>query len=203
MKSKRSSCLKIGITGGIGSGKTHVCRIIQQLGYPVFYSDQEAKSIMQNDLEVIEQIKQLFGSSAYSNGELNREHLATCAFNNPSLLAQLNNAVHPVVRKNFSIFAAKHCDKQLVFNEAAILFETGAYKNFDLNILITAPKKLRIERIKSRDNSSEEQVLSRMKNQLEDEQKIPLADYVLNNDEQSDLETQIQTMLEDIKLRVK
>lgn len=199
MKSKRSSCLKIGITGGIGSGKTHVCRIIQQLGYPVFYSDQEAKSIMQNDIEVIEQIKQLFGSSAYSNGELNREHLAKCAFNNPSLLAQLNNAVHPVVRKNFSIFAEKHCDKQLIFNEAAILFETGAYKNFDLNILITAPKKLRIERIMSRDNSSEEQVLSRMKNQWEDEQKIPLADYVITNDEKSDLETDIKKILQDIE----
>jgi dephospho-CoA kinase len=199
MKSKRSSCLTIGITGGIGSGKTHVCRIIQQLGYPVFFSDQEAKSIMQNDFKVIEQIKQLFGSSAYSNGELNREHLANCAFNNPSLLAQLNNAVHPVVRKNFSIFAEKHCDKQLIFNEAAILFETGAYKNFDLNILITAPKKLRIERIMSRDNSSEEQVLSRMKNQWEDEQKIPLADYVISNDEQTDLETDIKKILQDIE----
>jgi dephospho-CoA kinase len=203
MKSKRSSSLKIGITGGIGSGKTHVCRIIQQLGYPVFYSDQEAKSIMQNDIEVIEQIKQLFGSSAYSNGELNREHLAKCAFNNPSLLAQLNNAVHPVVRKNFSIFAEKHCDKQLIFNEAAILFETGAYKNFDLNILITAPKKLRIERIMSRDNSSEEQVLSRMKNQWEDEQKIPLADYVITNDEKSDLETDIKKILQDIEQKPK
>jgi dephospho-CoA kinase len=203
MKSKRSSCLKIGITGGIGSGKTHVCRIIQQLGYPVFYSDQEAKSIMQNDIEVIEQIKQLFGSSAYSNGELNREHLAKCAFNNPSLLAQLNNAVHPVVRKNFSIFAEKNCDKQLIFNEAAILFETGAYKNFDLNILITAPKKLRIERIMSRDNSSEEQVLSRMKNQWEDEQKIPLADYVITNDEKSDLETDIKKILQDIEQKPK
>jgi dephospho-CoA kinase len=203
MKSKRSSCLKIGITGGIGSGKTHVCRIIQQLGYPVFYSDQEAKSIMQNDIEVIEQIKQLFGSSAYSNGELNREHLAKCAFNNPSLLAQLNNAVHPVVRKNFSIFAEKNCDKQLIFNEAAILFETGAYKNFDLNILITAPKKLRIERIMSRDNSSEEQVVSRMKNQWEDEQKIPLADYVITNDEKSDLETDIKKILQDIEQKPK
>jgi dephospho-CoA kinase len=107
--------------------------------------------------------------------------------------------VHPVVRKNFSIFAEKNCDKQLIFNEAAILFETGAYKNFDLNILITAPKKLRIERIMSRDNSSEEQVLSRMKNQWEDEQKIPLADYVITNDEKSDLETDIKKILQDIE----
>lgn len=203
MKSKQDSCLKIGVTGGIGSGKTKVCGIIQNLGFPVFYSDQEAKNIMQNDIEVIAKIKELFGSNAYSNGMLNREHLATCAFNNPSLLAELNNIVHPVVRKYFSEFAEKNCEKQLVFNEAAILFETGAYKNFDLNILVTAPKTLRIARIMSRDNSTEEQVLSRMKNQWEDEQKIPLADYVITNDEQSDLETEIQVMLEDIKLRVK
>lgn len=203
MKSNPISFLKIGVTGGIGSGKTYICNIIQGLGYPVFFSDIEAKFIMQTDPEVVDNIKKLFGENTYSYGELNRAHIAERAFQNPSLLAELNNIVHPAVRRKFQEFAENQCDKKLVFNEAAILFETGAYKNFDFNILVSAPKALKIERIMARDSISNEDVMIRMKNQWEDEQKIPLADFIIYNDEKSDSEAQVKRILKEIEQKLR
>lgn len=197
MKSN-SKVFKIGVTGGIGSGKTTICKLIEKQGFPVFYSDLEAKSIMISHETVISKIKELFGENAYQNGDLNRPHLAQVAFNNPSLLHRLNEIVHPVVRESFEKFVLKNVHAKLVFNEAAILFETGAYKNFDFTILITAPEQLRIQRVSERDNITEQQVMDRMKNQWSDEEKKTLADYTIENDEQP-LLPQLEKILVDLK----
>jgi dephospho-CoA kinase len=202
MNSKATSCFKIGVTGGIGSGKSTVCKYIEQLGYPVFYSDQEAKKIISNDREVKEKIVALFGTAAYEGGQLNRSHLANNAFANPELLNKLNSIIHPAVREAFESFVIANCSQKLVFNEAAILFETGAHKNFDFNILVVAPKDLRISRIMERDNLDEHQVESRMKNQWEDEDKIPLADYVIYNSQNMDLSTEIKKIVSTLEAKI-
>lgn len=187
MKSETHQALKIGVAGGIGSGKTTICQFIEKRGYPVFYSDLEAKKIMNSNEHVISEIIKFFGSNAYQSKKLNSAHLAAVAFNNPSLLGELNQLVHPAVRASFEHFVEAHQDKKLVFNEAAILFETGAYQTFDYNILITAPKELRLERVANRDQIEPQQVENRMKNQWSDEKKIPLADFVIQNNGQTDL----------------
>lgn len=191
--------IRIGITGGIGSGKSTVCKIIEKLGYPVFYSDLEAKSIMNYNSDVIEKVKLLFGESAYDeHGALNRAHLAQVAFKNPSVLASLNDIIHPAVRIAFENFSLKNSEKKLIFNEAAILFETGAYKRFDFNILVCAEMLRRIKRVCERDNISENQVLERMKNQWSDDQKIPLADFVIYNNDEA-LQPQVESIIREIQ----
>ena len=189
--------LKIGITGGIGSGKTTVSRIIEELGYPVFYSDIEAKALMTSNAKVIAAVKKLFGEEAYAHGNLNRTHLARVVFDNPSLLKSLNAVIHPEVRLEFESFCERNKAKKLLFNEAAILFETGAYKTFDFNVLVTADANLRIQRVIHRDNVSKNEVLSRMKNQWSDELKRPLADFIIFNN-QEELMPQIQDVIESL-----
>lgn len=196
-----SNFLKIGITGGIGSGKTTVSKIIEKLGYPVFYSDLEAKNLMTTSEKIMTMVVELFGAQAYVNGELNRAYLAHVAFNNPSLLQALNQVIHPEVRNLFERFCLKNQHKKLIFNEAAILFETGAYKTFHANVLVTADEALRIERVCKRDHISEEQVKGRMKNQWDDSQKIPLADFVIYNNQEA-LEPQIERVLNELQNRV-
>lgn len=184
MRSKSSVQKKVGITGGIGSGKTFICKKIESLGYPVFYSDIEAKRIMNEDPTVVAGIIELMGDLAYEGGKINSVYLAEKIFNDPNLLQHINNLVHPAVRQAYDHFVKENSDSIMVFNEAAILFETGAYKNFDFNILITAPKALRIKRITIRDSMSESEILARMKNQWSDKKKIPLADFIIVNNEQ-------------------
>lgn len=201
MKSNHQGAAKVGVTGGIGAGKTTVCKIIESLGYPIFYADIEAKNIMTSNPDIIAQIVRLFGADAYQNGEMNKFHLSKVVFNNPSLLSELNNLVHPEVRLSFDAFAKKHQDKKLVFNEAAILFETGAYKTFDYTVLVTAPKSLRIQRVSQRDQVANEHVENRMKNQWDDAKKIPLADFVILNDGQTDLNQSIRDILQQLLKR--
>jgi dephospho-CoA kinase len=202
MNSKASSCFKIGVTGGIGSGKSLVCKHIEQLGYSVFYSDKEAKKIITYDSEVKEKIVALFGKAAYDGAELNKSHIANNAFENPELLNKLNAIIHPAVRKAFETFVISNCSQRLVFNEAAILFETGAYENFDFNILVVAPKDLRISRVMERDNLDEKQVISRMKNQWEDEDKIPMADYVIYNSRNMELGAEIKKIISALEAKI-
>ncbi|UKN02977.1 dephospho-CoA kinase [Paracrocinitomix mangrovi] len=190
--------LSIGITGGIGSGKSYVCRIIEAMGYPVFYSDQEAKNITNSHPKAIEQITILFGKEAYIDQALNSPFIAEQVFNDPNLRLKLNEIVHPLVRDKYFEWAESSGAK-LVFNEAAILFETGAYKQYDKMCLIVAPKQMRIDRVKKRSGLSEEQILERMSSQWTDEQKIPLADFVINNDEKSPLLPQINKMIQQLK----
>ncbi|MCB9223545.1 MAG: dephospho-CoA kinase [Crocinitomicaceae bacterium] len=190
--------ISVGITGGIGSGKTYVCRTLNTMGYPVFYSDEQAKQLLIDDTEAIAAIKSLFGDEAYLYGQLNRSFLAEKIFADLSLREKMNNIVHPLVRKRFNQWALRS-ESPIVFNEAAILFETGAFKNFDYTILVTAPVDIKIKRTMQRDGVSKEEVIARMNAQWPDEQKIPLASFVIINDETTPLLPQIVKILDQIK----
>jgi dephospho-CoA kinase len=187
--------IRVGITGGIGSGKSVVSKVFHEMGFPVFNSDLEARKLMQSDSEIVNSIIALFGEDAYYNGKLHRKHIADKVFSNQELLNQLNLIVHPATRRAFESFVQLNSKHTIVFNEAAVLFETGAYKNFDFVILVTAPEELRIKRVVSRDGVDREQVEKRLSNQWKDEQKIGLADFVLVNDEKQPMLVQIENIL--------
>jgi dephospho-CoA kinase len=187
--------LKVGITGGIGSGKTMVCRILETMGYPVFYSDNEAKRIMSHHPQVRDFLIQHVGEEAYGTEGLNRALLAEKLFSNPQLLSQVNELVHPLVRQAFDEFAAAHAERALVFNEAAILFETGAYKRFDAVVLITADEEIRIQRVMKRDQLTEIEVRNRMKRQWSDNEKMNLTNFVIENNEHTPLLIQVEQVI--------
>lgn len=172
--------MTVGLTGGIGSGKTTVAAMFSNLGIPVYNSDDRAKELMHSSTELIEKIKELLGEEAYSGGKLNREYIANRVFANRELLTALNDIVHPAVKSDFISWSARQ-QAAYVVQEAAILFENGSYDKFDVMVLVTAPKKMRLERIMQRDDVSAENILARMNHQWEDEKKIPLADYVIEN----------------------
>jgi dephospho-CoA kinase len=187
--------LKVGITGGIGSGKTMVCRILETMGYPVFYSDNEAKRIMSHHPQVRDFLIQHVGEEAFGTEGLNRALLAEKLFSNPQLLSQVNELVHPLVRQAFDEFAAAHAERALVFNEAAILFETGAYKRFDAVVLITADEEIRIQRVMKRDQLTELEVRNRMKRQWSDNEKMNLTNFVIENNEHTPLLIQVEQVI--------
>lgn len=175
--------LKVGITGGIGSGKSTVCRVFSVLGIPVFESDKIARELMNTDTEIKQQLVDLFGTAVYLPDQtINRKYLAGIVFNNPSLLAQLNTIVHPVVRKTFFDW----CEKQqtpYIIHEAAILFESGFYKMMDKTITVTTSEHERIQRVMKRDGITLEMVNERIKNQWNDQQRMELADFVIGNND--------------------
>ncbi|UZO79374.1 dephospho-CoA kinase [Aquimarina sp. ERC-38] len=181
--------LTVGLTGGIGSGKSTVARMFSDLGIPVYIADIKAKIIMQEDEEVKKAIQNLIGEDAYlPDGKLNRTFIADKVFKNKESLQSLNHIVHPAVAKDFNKWKENQ-NTPYVIKEAAILFENGGYKACDQVILVIAPSKLRLERVVKRDQISEESIKERMQHQWEDVRKIPLADYVLNNE---DLEKTLQ-----------
>lgn len=185
--------VKIGITGGIGSGKTTICKIFEILGIPVFYADDVAKDIMTQDPLLVEDIKKNFGALSYhDSGELNRKHIAGIVFNNDKELAKLNSLVHPAVFRAFDQWDA-NISTAVPYNmkEAALLFESGSYKKCDLTILVTAPINIRIARVMQRDGISEAQVRARMDKQLADEEKIKMADFFIVNDENQSVINQV------------
>jgi len=176
--------IKVGITGGIGSGKSTVCKVFRVLGVPVFEADSIAKQLMNTDLLLREKLVDLFGSSVYQQDQtIDRKYLAGIVFNNPSLLGQLNEIVHPAVRKAFDDWCLAQ-QAPYVIHEAAILFESGFYKMMDKTITVVTDKKERIERVVKRDHITAELVIERMKNQWSDEEKIKLADFVIGNNDQ-------------------
>jgi len=184
--------LKIGITGGIGSGKTTVCRIFEALGIPVFNADQVAKSIMNTDAALMASIKEIFGKQAYfKNGELNRKYLASQVFSNQKALNVLNSLVHPAAIQAFEDWYLEQNNGPYVLKEAAILFESGSYKNCDFNILILSPETLRIRRVMERDEVDEESVRARINKQMAEEEKEKLADFTIINDEKKALIPQV------------
>ncbi|MEG0850499.1 MAG: dephospho-CoA kinase [Flavobacterium sp.] len=170
----------IGLTGGIGSGKTTIANFFKEKGVPVYISDDEAKKVMQS-IEIIDKIKSAFGETLFENNVLNRAKLAEIVFNNADKLAQLNAIVHPAVKKDFENWLQQHKNDQYVVYEAAILFESGRYKECDYIVTVTAPIEVRIERVIKRDNTTREQVLSRMEMQWNDEKRISLSNFVINN----------------------
>ena len=173
---------KIGLTGGIGSGKSTVAEIFRHLGIPVFNSDEEARKLQDENVEVKKAIAKIFGETIYVNGKLNREKVASIVFADKKKLEELNAIVHPAVAKAFELFCTQHKNSPFVLKEAAILFEIGAEKLLDGMIVVAAPDELRILRVMDRDGSSREDVLKRMKNQLPQEDKVKKADYLIVND---------------------
>lgn len=170
----------IGLTGGIGSGKTTIANYFASMGISVYIADDEAKKVMQSE-NIVQQIKTTFGDSIFENEILNRAKLAEIVFNNADKLAQLNAIVHPAVKSDFELWLQENKNHDYVIYEAAILFESGRYKECDVIITVTAPEEIRIERVVKRDNTTREQVLSRMKMQWNDEKRISLSNFVINN----------------------
>ena len=184
----------IGLTGGIGSGKTTVAGLFRTLGIPVFESDQRAKMLMRFNAQVRQKITALFGSDAYSgDGEVNRKWIAGQVFTNPVLLQQLNDIVHPAVFQDLIDWAneASQQNAPYLIQESALLFEEDLAKRMTAVVLVIAPEEIRIERVMKRDLSTREDVLNRIKNQLPDEQKIPGADYIIYNDGERSLIEQV------------
>lgn len=183
--------LKVGITGGIGSGKTTICKIFELQGVPVFYADQQAKDIMQTDQLLMDEIKASFGADIYSKqGEINRSKLASIVFADPESLKKLNSLVHPAVFRAFDLWV-KQQDAPYVLKEAALLFESGSFKDCDFKVLVKSPEDLKISRVIKRDSALKADVLRRMNRQWDDAAKEKLSDFVLLNDEQQLLIPQV------------
>ncbi|NQX93228.1 MAG: dephospho-CoA kinase [Flavobacteriales bacterium] len=187
--------LVIGLTGGIGSGKTTVGKLFESLGIPVYSADQRAKDLYQESAELKTQVLELFGDKAYIAGELNRPFLAKKVFNDKILLNKLNSLVHPLVRKDFQDWKSKQSSKY-VLREAAILFESNTYKDCDYVITVYAPVEERLRRVMLRDQADQNQVMSRINNQWTDEQRREKADFEIVNLDQDLLQHQVRQIHE-------
>ncbi len=178
-----NNALKVGITGGIGSGKTTVCHIFETLGIPVYYADDRAKALMTEDAALIKAVKNLFGEAAYlADGSLNRGHISEIAFSNPLILNELNAIVHPAVRNDGTRWHDAQTDVPYTLKEAALHFESGGYKLMDKMICVVAPQELRIERVILRGPLKRSEIEARIAKQLPDEDKIKRSDFVIYND---------------------
>lgn len=188
--------IKIGITGGIGSGKSTVCKVFETFGIPIFYADTVAKEIMVSDPILIAGVKDAFGTESYhSEGKLNNQHIAGIVFNNSTELAKLNKLVHPAVFRAFDEWLAGVPEyTRYIIKEAALLFESGSYKMCDQNILVTAPLEVKLQRVMERDGVSEAQVRARMDKQMSDEEKVKMADFLIKNDESQSVILQVMEL---------
>lgn len=189
--------LKIGITGGIGSGKTTACRFFEDLGVPVYYADDRAKWLMQHHPHIRQALIERFGAAAYlPDGSLNRPHLAQIIFSQPEEKAFLDGLVHPIVAQDAAAWQEEQAAKGQAYTlkEAALLFEAGSYRQLDKIIVVSAPLELRIERSMARDNSSEEAIRQRIANQMPQEEKEAKADFILHNLHLEDLKAQVQAL---------
>ena len=172
--------MTIGLTGGIGSGKTTIAQWFQEKGIPVYNSDFEAKKLMNENEDLIQQLIELFGDETYKNGEYNRSYVASKVFNDKELLNQLNAIVHPAVFKHFDEWLDNQ-KSSFVVKEAAILFESGSYKACDYIISVIADEEIRIKRVAKRDQLNEDQIRNRMKSQWTDQQRIEKSDFIIEN----------------------
>jgi dephospho-CoA kinase len=182
--------LRIGITGGIGSGKSTVARIFNTLGIPVYDSDEASKRLMAEDEELKKNITRHFGESSYINGELNRKYLSEQVFNDPQKLEFLNSLVHPPTIQDADRWMQKQ-NTSYAIKEAALIFESGSHKQLDYVIGVKAPAELRIRRTMQRNHITREQVLARMSRQMDEEEKMNLCDFIIVNDEQQMLIPQV------------
>ncbi len=175
--------ISIGITGGIGSGKTTVCRLFETLGIPVYYADDRAKQIMTDDFALVEQLKAAFGADIYDiEGHLRRSVLADRVFRDPEALTRLNQLVHPAVFRDAAQWMERRREYPYTLREAALLFESGSYKLVDEVVMIWAPEELRLQRAMARNGLSEADVRARMARQWSDEEKRALSQHVIVND---------------------
>lgn len=189
----------IGLTGGIGSGKTTVANYFKELGFPVYIADQEARNISES-FEIKNAIQAIFGKEIVEGNNLDRKKLATIVFNNPEKLKQLNAIIHPVVQEHFNNWILEHSEASFVIKEVAILFESGNYKNCDSIITVTAPLKSRIKRVMLRDSISKEEVLNRMNNQWTDEKRIEKSTFIIKNSDSSKVKSQVDKIIKKIRI---
>jgi len=188
----------IGLTGGIGSGKTTVAKQFEALGVPVYIADSEAKKIM--DLpETIQLIKNEFGNSIFDDDILNREKLAKVVFENPEKLQKLNSIVHPLVKNHFIEWVQINKESNFIIKETAILFESGSYKDCDKIIAVVAPLEIRIKRVLKRDDSDYESVMKRVQNQWTDEMRIAKSDYIIENINLENTINQVNILYKELK----
>lgn len=193
---------KVLVTGGIGSGKTTACKLFEELGVPVFYSDVQSARIVNQNKDVVSKIKNLFGEDIYIDGKLNRKSLAAIVFNDKEKLEDLNDIVHPAVGEAFEEFVKVNeevfKDSEYVIEEAAIAIELGIQHRFDYTVVVTAPDDVRIERVMNRDNCTREQVIERINNQMPEDKRIDCADFVINNKDLHQLESHVKKVHEKI-----
>lgn len=186
----------IGLTGGIGSGKTTVSQIFEQLGVPVFCCDAAARDIQDSHPDAIAGMKELFGGDIYApDGRLNRRKVASIAFADPQTLHRLNALIHPLVRQAFTQFATINGSQPLILMESAILIQSGFYKQADFCVQVTADTETRIARVMQRDGISREEVVKRIANQLPDSETAKLCKYIIHNDNLQSLTPQVQEII--------
>tara|TARA_B110001452_G_scaffold62108_1_gene48884 strand:+ start:278 stop:874 length:597 start_codon:yes stop_codon:yes gene_type:complete len=183
----------IGLTGGIGSGKSTVARMFESFGVPVYISDDEAKILMESSKSIRQSLVLLFGENAYANGVLNRVFIASKVFNDSTLLSKLNAIVHPEVRVHFESWLKKQ-KSPYVIKEVAILFETNSQSNFDFIISVVAPVEERVQRVMKGHQKTEQEVRSIIKNQLPDTEKIKLSNFVIYNNSISETKTYVANL---------
>jgi dephospho-CoA kinase len=177
---------KVGITGGIGAGKSLICKLFSLLGIPIYYADDRAKSLLESDKLLIKEIKKYFGDAMYSKeGILDRKSLASIVFKDYTQLDILNKLVHPAVVRDYESWEKQNSDSLYTLREAAIMFESNTYKDLDKIILVDAPIELRIERIQKRDNRPIDEIKAIVERQWTSEQKLKLSHFIINNDEEN------------------
>src|ERR1043165_1317630 len=184
LPAKYSPMLKVGITGGIGSGKSTVCQVFETLGIPVLYADKAARYLIENDQLIINSIKMLFGEDIYQNGKLDRQRVAAIIFRDKDILQQMNAIIHPATIR----YSKQWMESQLspyVIKEAALFFESGSNTDIDVMIGVFTPRKIRILRTIQRDGITQERVLERMAQQMDEQEKMKLCDYVITNDDET------------------
>jgi dephospho-CoA kinase len=175
--------LKIGLTGGIGSGKSLVCKIVSTLGVPVFHSDEVSRDLMDHDTEIIRKVTGIFGKGIYRNGILDRKRLSEAVFTDRKALEKLNAIIHPAVLEAFNRWLTDCSNPPYIIKESAIIFESGTDKGLDYVIMVSAPEALRISRVMERAGTSRAEVLRRMRNQMNDAERSARSDEIVNNDD--------------------
>lgn len=174
--------IKVGITGGIGSGKTSVCRVFELFGIPVYYADERAKSLMHNNAKLKGSIQDIFGTAIYTEDGLDRKKLAGIVFNDKAALSKLNALVHPAVAEDSKRWFEAQSNAPFALKEAALIFEVGGEKSLDKVITVFAPQEIRLDRVTKRDQADRSAILARMKNQMNEMDKVAKSDYVIIND---------------------
>ena len=191
----------VGLTGGIGSGKTTVAKLFEKQGIPIYIADERAKMIMERP-DVVQSVQQIFPTSVMNErGLLDRSKIKQLVFDNKKLLEQLNQVVHPQVKKDFDYWLEQHQNAPIVMKESAILFENGLEKTCDAVIVVVAPEEVRIERVMARDGVSKEQVLKIIDNQMKDAEKVKRSQYIIENNNKKIVESDIIAIIRDINLK--
>lgn len=195
--------ISIAITGGIGSGKSYISNILQEYGIPIYNTDDEAKRLMVSDEGIRHDLVTLLGEEVYVGGTLNKALLASYLFADAEHAVRINGIVHPRVKMDFSRWLEQHADEEIVGMECAILFEAGFDDAVDAVVMVYAPESLRIERAMKRDNATEAQIRARIAAQMNDDEKCKRADYIIYTDGSISLDSQLSTLIAQLKLENK